>query len=288
MKRRVRIIAPAGRDWDDSVSVLNEGKDLLEKNGFEVSIQDDIFSDPVKGYYANTAEKRLEGLRAALTSDDCDIIWCFRGGYGSCEIADLCMDIKQNTHKILIGYSDITYLHTLFNQHFKMPSIHASTLVSLAGGQRAEFPHIISILNNEEQSIEIKSLNDIAKKGIEGELIGGNFTIFTTLIGTKLHPIVQDKILLLEEVREPGYRVARLFNHLNKASMLDGLKGIIFGDMIESDAFLKDALDNFIEENPSLPIYQIDGIGHGKNNRPIILGDKVKIKDNILNFTANF
>ena len=116
MKNRVRIIAPAGRP-QEAQATLEKCKTLLSENGFIVSVQEDIFSEHEMPYNANTREKRLKGLKDALLDPTVDIIMPIRGGYGCIQIAPDLTEIKPAGDKVLVGFSDITILHHLFN-HF--------------------------------------------------------------------------------------------------------------------------------------------------------------------------
>jgi len=285
MKNRVRIIAPASRHKEDSKAILKKGVELLEQAGFIVSIQENIFAPSLPGFYASPKENRYLGLKESLESDEVDIIWCFRGGYGCGEIADLCMDITPNGDKVLIGFSDITYLHFLFNQHYKMPSIHGPVITSLALLHPEAIEDIVSILKGEKQQLQLEPLNDAAQQDIKGELIGGNLTIFTTMIGTALQPDTKNKILLLEEVNEAGYQVARALNHIEKASLLGELAGVIFGDFIGSDQYLDNVIKAFISSHKDLPIYRAKNIGHGDKNKAILLGQEIVVKSGILEYS---
>lgn len=284
MRNRVRIIAPASKHREDSEGILAKGIEILEEAGFVVSVQDNIFGETKPNFFANNKEARLKGLREAILDENIDIIWAFRGGYGCGEIADFCMDIQPKGEKILIGFSDLTYLHFLFNQFYKLHSIHGPVITSLVEKHPATINEIKSILNGEFLSIELKPLSKASNRDISGEIVGGNLTIITSMIGTVLQPNLEGKILLLEEVYEPGYRLSRLFNHMEKAGLLKGLSAIILGDFTEGDQYSEDSIDAFVKSQPDLPIYRIEGVGHGDVNHPILFGKNAVIEGNILKF----
>lgn len=284
MKNRVRIIAPASKHREDSEGLLQKGIKLFEESGFIVSVQDNIFGETKPNFFANNKEARLKGLRDAILDENIDLIVAFRGGYGCGEIADLCTDIKPNGDKVLIGFSDTTYLHFLFNQHYKVPSIHGTVITSAVEKYPNTINELKSLLKGEKIEREMKPLTEASKGQISGELVGGNLTIITSMIGTKLHPDLKGKILLLEEVFEPGYRISRLFNHLDKAGLLTGLKAIILGDFTEGDEYSSDSIEAFLQAHSNLPIYRLEGVGHGAVNHPVILGGEVVIDDGVLKF----
>jgi len=120
MKNRVRIIAPAGRLKEIEPTMSNIVS-FLTLHDFIVSIQEDIFSAEPMPYTANTKELRQKGLKDALLDPNVDIIWAVRGGYGCSQIVIDLIDIKPVSPKILIGFSDITMLHHLFNCFYHLP-----------------------------------------------------------------------------------------------------------------------------------------------------------------------
>lgn len=284
MTKIVRIIAPASRLGVGAEQVLREGVEYLEENGFKAQVQDNIFNNKGSPFYASGKEDRLQGLRDAIIDPEVDILWAYRGGVGCAEIADLCMDIKPPKEKILIGFSDITALHTLFNQHFKMRSIHGPVITSLMQRYPENIVDIQKILNGDKVQIKLEYVSGDKSKPVEGVLTGGNLTIFNDSIGTKLSPETKDKILFFEDVRVKGYALARKLTHLQKAGLLDDVRAVIFGDFTESDGHMDDALKYFTAEFPKLPVYKAANIGHGKQNQSLLFGEKVKIKSDKLEF----
>ena len=281
---KVRIIAPSSKCIDSAIK-LNQAIELLTSHGFEVNHSAHLFSDTTLPYYANDARHRLEDLRDAILSDD-DIIWAFRGGYGAGEIVEDCMDLGSELpkKKILIGFSDITAIHLLFNQTFNMPSLHASVLTSLLGDQSHHIDDITKILRGEKHILKLTPANELAKSArIEGKIIGGNLCVLQTMIGTKLHPNTNDKILLMEDIAEPGYKIARMLNHFKNAGLFSGLKGIILGDFTNAgeNHYIDETLESFINTHPELPIYSLNS-GHGHINHPVILGADVIIENGFL------
>ena len=272
----IRIIAPAGTK-PEAYKKLDQMISFLKSHGFEVSVKDGMFADPPLPYYSNTREMRFEQFHDALLDPKVEVLWAFRGGYGSAEIAIPAMDITPVGRKIMIGFSDITVLHLLFNQHYKIPSIHGSVLTSLLDLHPQTIEQIKDVLAGKKQSIALKPQNEAAKKDISGELAGGNLTMLASMIGTKLEPQLDGKIIVLEEVNNPGYKIARVFNQLEQSGKLDKIVACILGDFVGGDEHVEWALNDFISRHPELPIYRADGIGHGEVNIPLVFGEKATI-----------
>jgi muramoyltetrapeptide carboxypeptidase len=283
MTYHIRIIAPSGTTLDPQKK-LAEMISFLKSHNFTVSVLDNIFADPPLPFYSNVREIRLEQLKDTLLDPTIDIIWTFRGGTGAPEIAIPAMDIIPNGKKIMIGFSDITALHLLFNQHYKVPSIHGPVLTSLLDKHPEMIEKIKEILAGKKQSIKLTPQNDAAKKDISGELIGGNLTMLATMIGTKLEPQMEGKILVLEEVNDPGYKIRRVFTQLEQSGKIANLAACILGDFTGGDKDVEWAINDFIERNPNLPIYRTSGIGHGDVNIPLVFGKKATIIGGVLEY----
>lgn len=280
---KVRMIAPSSSD-SDAVRKLEESIECLKLHGFDVKYNSSLIGDPEEcRFYANTKEFRLQDLRDAILDEETDIIWALRGGYGSGEIIEESMDLVPQKKKILIGYSDITVIGALFTQIYDMPFLHASSILSLIGNQAHHIYDIKNILQGNEYSTNINMLNDSAKEGITGVVTGGNLCLIQTLIGTKLNLKTNGKILFLEDVAEPGYKIARMLNHLERASVIDGIVGCILGDFLNSDEHLEYVLGEFIKRHNDIPFYSIAS-GHGEINHPILMGKEVTISNGLLKY----
>ncbi|KJV96791.1 LD-carboxypeptidase family protein [Rickettsia parkeri str. Tate's Hell] len=167
-------------------------------------------------------------FKEAMENEQVKIIWVFRGGYGCSEFVEDCFNIEQKGDKVLIGYSDITVLHLLLNNHYNIPTIHVSVLTSLLPPTNQDIMPIINVL--------IIPIKKISEENITGTITGGNLTVLTKLISTGLQihshsyaslfhsrrsgnpeKIILDprfhgddnKILLLEDVNEKAYAVHR-------------------------------------------------------------------------------
>ena len=287
MNYTVQIIAPSS-GVKDADKIAFQFAELLTSQGFKVKPPKDLFGDN-KHFYANTVEKRLEQLRSALLDPEVDIIWPFRGGYGSSEIAVQCLGTRPSHNKILMGSSDITFLHGLFNYIYKMPSVHSPVGTTLLDKQAKHMSDIVALLSGRETKIPITAMTSAAKGfSCKSVLTGGNLTVVTTMIGTPMHPQTQGNILLLEDVGEKGYSVARMLNHLKQARLLEKVEAIVLADFTNSDEHLDFAFEDFCSYNNHIPIFRCVGIGHGETNIPITLGFSAVIEDGWLRASSPF
>ncbi|MNJ56579.1 putative murein peptide carboxypeptidase [compost metagenome] len=162
-----------------------------------------------------------------------------RGGYGSMRLLDqLDFELIRRNPKPLIGYSDITALHTAIYRHTglltfhggmlnadllgaKLPTTETSLLAQLGGHVRAG-----------EQIVHPAefALSSVLPGVASGPLLGGNLSMLGATMGTIAELDTQGCILFIEDVNEPLYRVDRLLTQLRLAGKLDGVNGVLVGD----------------------------------------------------------
>ncbi len=293
---KISIIAPASPPHENDLDkTLYDASELLINKGFKVTYHPDIFSKTSLDFFASPRHIRSDSLRNALEDKDVKIIWAIRGGYGSTEmISDFTKDRPDNIllkNKLLIGYSDVTALHVLFNQYYRTPSLHAPVLNSLLGRQEHMLEEVMMFFKQGWARYKLKAVSEESAKSlmstfqdniIKADIIGGNLSVFCNLIGTAIHPHTEGKILIFEDINESGYKIHRYLMHLHNAGLLKSIKAIIFGDFIgnDTDILIEESIINFCEcylYPANVPCYRLQGVGHGKENHPITLGDEAVI-----------
>jgi muramoyltetrapeptide carboxypeptidase len=88
-----------------------------------------------------------------------------------------------------------------------------------------------------------------------GTLYGGCLSILVSLLGTPFEPQTEGKLLFLEDVSVKPYQVDRMLWQLRQAGKLEGVRGIVFGEMLSCvspgappellDEAILSALDDF-------------------------------------------
>ena len=246
-------------------------------------------------FHSDDDEFRFQDLKRALNSTDSKVIWCLRGGYGSARLLDRLSKLKKpKMKKLLIGYSDITALHIFFNQKWNWETIHGPTISSFSNMNLNKkcFREMKALLLNDKKmkmDFKLKPLNESAKnlkKKILADIVGGNLAIVQTLLGTKFQLKLANKILLIEDVNERGFRIDRMLNHLVMSGILKGCKGVIFGDFskgLEPDgkSHVEYALNRFANDQ-KIPVFKSNDFGHGKENRPLLFNSAYELKPKLL------
>ena len=288
----VQIIAPASA-MDNFESIIDDAKSILQKQGFKVKINSALVNRKKLAFYANDLQNRAADLLEALRDPQVRIIWALRGGYGSSEVAHQMIpeliDAPIIYPKILIGFSDITALHIFFNQHYLLPSIHANNINGIVANPETLEP-IIDILRGEHTHIPLESLNQKAKniKKLQGVIVGGNLTVLQSLMSTKLNPNFDDKILIIEDIGEHGYKIMRILMQMHYAGLFEKLQAAILGDFIKSDLYLHDTLEYFFQHICLKPAFKIQGFGHGDINIPVTLGSQAIVHEGFMSVYSPF
>lgn len=188
------------------------------------------------GYLSGEDELRAKDINHAFADEKIKGIFCLRGGYGSMRLLpSVDYDMIRQNPKIFVGYSDITALHTAINRlsglitfHGPMPGTDYTSLddFTLASLKRCLFsPHIIKHLVNPSHQ-KIKILRSGSASGI---LTGGNLSMLAATLGSPYEIDTADKILFIEEVNEPSYKIDRALTSLALAGKLRDCAGIILG-----------------------------------------------------------
>ena len=290
MHPKIHIIAPSSKPKDPEA--LEKLDLLFKQQNLEYKIHPNILGDTEIPFYANNLEHRISDLKDAILDSNIDIIWAISGGYGASELINHIKDLTPSHAKMLIGFSDITALHNLFNHHFNIPSIHGEVFSRLYDNQEA-MNKILSLYdkfkNNEPIEYgNLTPMNNDSANYIKGVVTGGNLALFSTSIGTIAHPNLKNMILMFEDIGERGYEIMRNLHHLQNVEIFDNVSAVIFGDFTEGKEadgkdYTYDAINFFVDKFLShIPCFSIKNFGHGKVNDPIIFGAEAKIENNIL------
>jgi muramoyltetrapeptide carboxypeptidase len=199
-------------------------------------------------YFAGTAEQRLLDLHAAFADDTVRVIFATRGGYGSNYLLEeLDMDVLGDHPKPFFCYSDMTALQVTLLDTLNLPSFHGP-MVSPDFGREdgVHLPSLLAALAGEPykvgkaEGLRLLRAGADARPGahpdaqvVRGVLYGGCLSILTAMLGTAFEPQTEGKLLFLEDVSTKPFQIDRMLWQLKQSEKLDGVKGIIFGEMLD-------------------------------------------------------
>ena len=260
--------------------------ETLQQWGLQVMVGKTLGSDS-GNYFSGTDEERLNELQAMLDDKSINAILCGRGGYGVGRIVDqLNFRLFKKNPKWIIGFSDITVLHTHIYSNCKIATLHAPMAAAFnEGGSTNEY--ILSLkkaLFGKKASYKT-AVHQFNQQGeAEGELVGGNLTLLANLLGTKSDIKYNNKILFIEDVGEFIYGVDRLLYQLKRSGKLAHLAALIIGgftDLKDTDRpFGKTVYEviNDIVKEYDYPICFNFPVSHEKENYALKMGVVHKLK----------
>lgn len=235
--------------------------------------------------FAGTDSERKEDFQFALNDTSIKAIICTRGGYGTVRMMDdLNYDEFMKHPKWVVGFSDVTFLHTDISNNLGIQTLHAVMPFSFSKAT----PEAIETLRKElfgiknEFEIAPHELNHIGNA--EGILIGGNLSILYSITGTKSGINTSGKILFLEDLDEYLYHIDRMMMNLKRSGKLNDLAGLVIGSFTEMKdnkvAFGCTAYDIISEHVAEFnyPVCYNFPAGHIEDNRALVIGRKYSLQ----------
>lgn len=279
----IGLVCPAGFMALDKVQTCIS---TLQDWGYAVKLGKTIGGNS-QNYFSGTDEERLADFQQILDDDEVKAVLCARGGYGTGRIIDK-VDFKKfkKQPKWIIGYSDITILHSHLYTNYYISSLHAP----MAGafneeGYKNEF--VLSLKNalegkNAKYQCEAHAFNQ--KGEAVGELVGGNLALLAHLVGTGSDLKTKGKILFIEDVGEYIYNIDRMFYQLKRSGKFSKLAGLIIGgfsDMKDTERpFGKTAYEVIHElvKEYDFPVCFDFPVSHTDRNYALKIGAGYKLK----------
>ena len=277
---RVAIIAPAGPVRLDA----DKASQWFARHGLGCRLYPGV--SQAHGYLAGTDERRLQDLHDAFADPRIDAILCMRGGYGSMRLLDkIDFQLLRDNPKPLIGYSDITALHTAIARHAGFVTFHGAMLSADLLGEKLE-PTVSSLLAQLSGRLGEGSvlqhpagypLSAVLPGVASGRLMGGNLSLLAATLGTPAEVNLDGSILFIEDVNEPLYRVDRLLTQLRLAGKLEGVRGVLAGDFAGITVEALTPLLRDIFSPLAVPILAGWRSGHCDPNLCLPLGARVRL-----------
>ncbi len=276
----VSVLSPASHT---NSNAWEKGIEVLEKWGLRVDRGEHYLSQYFG--FGGTDAERLNDLQKALDNPEIKAIFPIRGGYGTSRLLDdLDFSLFLQNPKWIVGFSDITALLTHIDSlgvagiHGPMPNNFCQK------GGELSLQALNEVLFNGRVMYTCKPHPSNILGEIQGELIGGNLSLLSHLIGSKSFNKPVGKILVIEEIGERLYHVDRMLVQLKRSGYFEGLTGMIIGGFTDcNEAPLtigKSAQELILEhtEDYQFPIAFDFPLGHVPANHPVIFG----VKSNLL------
>ena len=294
MDNNKRLVFPPLLEEGDEVIILSPSskidksfvlgaKKRLQSWGLQVKRAPHVLS--AHATFAGSIEQRRKDLQEALDDEKAKVIFCSRGGYGAVHLVDKLDFGRFREHpKWLIGFSDITALHNLFQQEGYV-SLHAPMARHLTV-EPADDP-ATQALHNLLFGLPIAPYtaapHKLNRKGSSGGTLRcGNLAVFYGLRGTPWDIPAPGTILFIEDVGERPHAVERMLYNLKLGGVLEQLSGLIVGQFTEFEERkqlgkeLYDAIADLVKEY-DYPVCFDFPVGHVTRNMPLLNGAEAEL-----------
>jgi muramoyltetrapeptide carboxypeptidase len=290
------LLRPPSLKKGDAIYLLSTAKKIsneevapairtFEDWGLKVIVGNTIGAE--QNQFAGHDDLRQQDFQTAMDNPDIKAIICARGGYGTVRMMDeLNFDEFMKHPKWIVGFSDVTYLHTHISNNIGIMGIHGQMPIQF----EKSTPEAVESLRKElfgEKNEYIVAPHKLNREGeAEGILIGGNLSILYSITGTRSGINTDRKILFLEDLDEYLYHIDRMMLNLKRSGKLHGLAGLIVGgftDMhdnaipfgMNAYEIIADAVSKY-----NFPVCFDFPAGHIPDNRALVIGRTYKMQVN--------
>ncbi|MEL7035712.1 MAG: LD-carboxypeptidase [Cyanobacteria bacterium J06592_8] len=274
----LRVITPSGALRDRER--FQQGLEIWRSRGYKLELT--VGYDHQWGYLAGTDENRRQQFAEALKDDQCQGIICSRGGYGATRLLEGWrweVSTSNQPPKFLVGFSDITaLLWGSQNQvlHNKILGVHGPVLTTLAQEPDWSIQRLFDYL--EGRPLQALQGNGWGNGKVRGQLLPGNLTVATCLLGTSYQPQLSNAILAFEDVNEEPYRIDRMLTYWRMSGALQQVAGIALGRFsysekdVNPNSFKMEELLRDRLEDLEIPIVSDLPFGHEGANATLPVG----------------
>ncbi|MEO8069817.1 MAG: LD-carboxypeptidase [Acidobacteriota bacterium] len=232
---RVALIAPAS-PFDRAH--FDAGVAELTRLGFDPVFDESVFErQPI---VAGSAASRAQSFMRACTREDVDAVIAVRGGYGSVEILPMLESAAlRRARTAIVGYSDITSLHTQLNCHVHLASVHGPMIEGrLATGISAyDQASFLTSMSAEALGELAPEALDVVRPGeVMGPIFGGTLTQITGSLATPYEFFApRGHVLFIDDVAERPYRLRRALTQLRLSGRLSQAAAVVFNQLPRCD-----------------------------------------------------
>lgn len=306
-KKTADLLLPRHLSPGDTIGIISPSSAVFETEPYEIAMESmEAMGLKVKlgqfvknrhGHLAGSDQERAEELNSMFKDPSIDAIIALRGGSGAARILDkIEYDAIAKNPKIFIGYSDITALHAAIFEKTGLVTFHGPLAVSAWNGfavnsfKKLLFEKEVLFFENPKNKGDklVQTTNRIRKitpGKTKGQLLGGNLSVLTGIMGSEYFPKDwNNKILYLEDVGEAIYAVDRMMSQLELGGVLDKISGFVFGKCTNCNPngsgygslTLEEVIDHYIKPL-GIPAFSGAMIGHIDDNWTIPNGLEAEI-----------
>ncbi|MCK5857421.1 MAG: LD-carboxypeptidase [Bacteroidales bacterium] len=261
--------------------------DRLQRWGLEPILGKHLFAEHHQ--FAGTTDQRVADLQEMLDNPEIKAVFCARGGYGTVQLIDKIDFSGFRQHpKWVIGYSDVTVLHSHINRYCEVETLHATMPINFPKTARDDnaLESLYNALFYGDNEYRIKH-HPFNKKGVaQGQLVGGNLSILNSLLGSPSDVNTIGKILFIEDLDEYLYHIDRMMMNMKRNGKFDHIRALLVGGMSDMNdneiPFGKTAEEIIIDVlgDVTFPILFNVPAGHIDDNRTLNIGGNTMVEVN--------
>jgi muramoyltetrapeptide carboxypeptidase len=235
----ISVLSPASYANEERIE---KGLDGLCELGFEPRLGPHALErGPI--FFAGTPRHRLEDFHEAFVNPHTSLIAAVRGGYGSNYLLPgLNLELIRRHPKPFLAYSDLTAVQLHLLDQIGLPAFHGP--MAAADFDREDgvhMPSLLAALAGQPYGVSpaegMRLIKNVPSRGVvRGTLYGGCLSILVALLGTPWEPQTEGKLLFIEDTGARPHQVDRMIWQLRHAGKLDGVVGLIFGEMLNCSA----------------------------------------------------
>ncbi len=288
---KIAIVAPAKKV---TASEMDAAIGIFRSWGLQVETGPHLFGESHQ--YSGTDEERTADLQMMLDDREIKAIISARGGYGTVRIIDK-LDFSAFTQhpKWIVGYSDITVLHSHIQTQFGIETLHAIMPINFPEeGSEEAVESLRKALFGEELNYLTGSHPMNIQGNVSGQLTGGNLSILYSLTGSPSDIQTDNKILFFEDLDEYLYHMDRMMTGLKRSGKLSGLKAIVTGGLTKMNdntipfgKTVEQIIADYAAE-AGIPLCFNFPAGHFPDNRALIMGREVQLSIDKAGFSLRF
>ncbi|GAB3930884.1 S66 peptidase family protein [Mucilaginibacter myungsuensis] len=286
---KIAITCPAKklpRPMDPAVKILQDW-------GLEVIIGETLNASYHQ--FAGDDDLRAKDMQRFVDDDSIKAIIAARGGYGTIRIIDD-VDFSALVHypKWVVGFSDITILHSHIHANYGLHTIHGQMPVNVPDASSASLTSLRKALFGDDVNYAFSSHTNNRSGIATAPVIGGNLSLLIAVLGSVSDMDYDGKILFLEDVGEYLYSVDRMLRTLKRAGKLNNLAGLIVGGFTElkdNDIPFGFTIADMVMEvvkDFDYPVCFDFPAGHIPNNHAIIFGRDMSLNVREREVTASY
>lgn len=281
-------VAGTSSPWEQR-SDVDRALRWWQSRGYRVRLGSGVYDRDT--YLAGDAKTRARDLTAMFEDPEVDAVQSLGGGFGASEVVPLLdMAAIAANPKPFVGYSDVTALHVAIRRATGLVTFYGPNFLTMSDPERTDFTRdgLLRAFTSTEALGAVAPRPDDPYVGAMGSgratapLVGGCLWLLRETLATPWEVDLDGSILFFEDVWCPPYQVDGMLLQLANAGKLDGVVGVVVGEMAhcEDKLFPEPWLQGRSMEDVfearlqplGVPVVFNLPLGHGKHLATIPLG----------------